>query len=218
MFAIDHAATALLIKRKFPQTPLPWLLLSVQFMEILWVAFNYLGIERTTTEAAVHTVSEIHLSHMPYSHSVASGLLLALAAWLLIAKGLHRSAAGLAVGIGVVSHLILDLLTHAPDIVLAPGISEPKLGLGLYSVAPLIAFVVELIYGIICWRVFQGRGALLFVIVLFNLANLSMFSVAIPGPEEFLAGRPTVIVTVIAVQIAVTLYLVGIFSRRRSEA
>jgi hypothetical protein len=53
---------------------------------------------------------------------------------------------------------------------------------------------------------------------LFNLANLSMFSVAIPGPEEFLAGRPTVIVTVIAVQIAVTLYLVGIFSRRRSEA
>lgn len=218
MFAIDHAATALLIKRKFPQTPLLWLLLSVQLMEILWVAFNYLGIERTTTEPAVHTVSEIHLSYMPYSHSVASGLLLAAAAWLLIAKGPHRSESGVAVGLGVVSHLILDLLTHAPDIALAPGIREPKFGLGLYSAAPLVAFVIELIYGIFCWRVYQGGRALLLVIVFFNLANLSMLSAAVPGPEEFLAGHPTFIVTVIAVQIAVTLYLVGIFSRKTTEA
>ncbi len=151
---------------------------------------------------------------MPYSHSVTSGLLLALAAWLFIAKGLHRSKVGIAVGLGILSHLILDLLTHAPDIALAPGISEPKWGLGLYSAAPLVAFVVEVIYGVFCWRIYRGGRGLLIVIVLFNLANLSMFSAAIPGPEELLAGRPTIIVTVIAVQIALTLYLVGIFSRK----
>lgn len=217
MFAIDHAATALLIRRRFPQAPWLWLLLSVQLMEILWVAFNYLGIEQTTTEAAVHTVSEIHLSYMPYSHSVASGLFFAFAVWLITAKTFKRPAVGLALGIGVVSHLILDLMTHAPDIALAPGIAEPKWGLGLYSVAPLAAFFIEIVYGIFCWRIYKGGRGLLLVIVLFNLANLSMFSAAVPGLEEFLAGRPMLIVTVIALQIAVTLYLVGIFARKTAS-
>jgi len=97
-----------------------WLLLSVQLMEFLWVLFNYLGIERTSTEPTVKSVGDIHLSFMPYSHSIASGVLLGLLAWLLIGKGLRNPVAGLAVGIGVVSHLVLDLITHAPDIALGP--------------------------------------------------------------------------------------------------
>ena len=41
MFAINHAATTLLVKRNVPQTPM--LLLSVQLMELLWVILNHLG-------------------------------------------------------------------------------------------------------------------------------------------------------------------------------
>jgi membrane-bound metal-dependent hydrolase YbcI (DUF457 family) len=147
---------------------------------------------------------------------IVSGLLLEFLAWLVIGKGLRNHAAGLAVGLGVVSHLILDLATHAPDIAIAPGMAEPKFGLGLYSAAPLLAFFIELLYGVFCWWIYKGGRALLIVIVLFNLANLSSLSAAIPGPEELLAGRPMVFVTVIAVQITVTLTLVGIFSRRSS--
>jgi hypothetical protein len=128
MFAIGHAATALLVKRRFPQAPMVRLLLSVQLMEILWVVFNYVGLERTTTEPTVKSVSDIHLVFMPYSHSIASGVLLGLLAWLAIWKGVRSSVIGLAVGIGIVSHLILDLITHAPDIAVAPGIAEPKFG------------------------------------------------------------------------------------------
>lgn len=217
MFAIDHAATALLIKRRFPQTPMLWLLMSVQLMELLWVVLNFLGVERTTTAAAVHTVSEIQLAYMPYSHSVASGALLALLAWLAIGKGLHRPIVGLAVGFGILSHLILDFITHAPDIALAPGVSERKLGLGLYSAAPMVAFFLEIAYGVLCWRFYRGGYGLLAAIVLFNVANLSMFSAAVPGPEEFLAGRPTMIVTVIAIQIALTLTAVGVLSKSKQE-
>src|SRR5713226_3183581 len=72
MFAIDHAATALLVKRKYPSASMVWLLLSVQLMELLWVAFNYLGWEKTTTEQTVKSVSDIHLAYMPYSHSIDS--------------------------------------------------------------------------------------------------------------------------------------------------
>ena len=212
MFAINHAATALLVKRRYPEARMVWLLISVQLMELLWVIFNYLGVEITTTEETVKSVSDIHLVYIPFSHSILSGVLLAGLGYLLMTKLTGRVTIGLAVGIGIVSHLILDLITHAPDIALAPGMDQPKFGLGLYGTVPLLAFVVEFIYGAFCWWVYGGRKALLAVIVVFNLGNLSMLSSAVPGPEELLAGRPMLIVTVIAAQIVITLILVGIFS------
>ena len=142
MFAIDHAATALLVKRRFPSVPLAPILISVQAMELAWVALNYLGIERTTTEPTVRSVADIHLAYMPYSHSVGTALVAALAAWLVIEKGFRCAALGRAVGLGIMSHLILDLLTHGHDIVLWPGTAAPKLGLGLYEAAPFAAFVI----------------------------------------------------------------------------
>src|SRR4029434_3563647 len=153
------------------------------------------------------------LAYMPYSHSVGTALVAALAAWLIIAKGFSRAVLGRAVGLGIMSHLILDLLTHGHDIVLWPGLASPKLGLGLYDAAPFVAFLVELIYGIFCWRVYQGSRGLLALIVVGNLANLSFLSPAIPGPESYLAGRPLLVVTVVFVQIVVTLVLVGVLAR-----
>ena len=214
MFAIDHAATALLIKRRYPSVSLAPILVSVQAMELAWVGLNYLGIERTTTEATVHSVADIHLSYMPYSHSVAIPVCAAVLVWLIIEKGFGRAALGRAIGLGIVSHLILDLATHAHDIVLWPGRSTPKLGLGLYEAAPMAAFIVEFVYGIFCWYVYRGGVGLLALISLGNLANLSFFSPAIPGPEEYLADRPMLLVTVVFVQIVVSLVLVGVLARR----
>lgn len=218
MFAIGHASTALLVKRRFPQASILWLLLSVQLMEFLWVLFNYIGLERTTTESTVRSVSDIHLAYMPYSHSIASGLLLGFLAWVVTAKALRQPILGLAVAAGVISHLLLDLLTHAPDIAIAPGILEPKFGLGLYGAVPLLAFFAETFYGILCWWIYRGGRALLVVIMLFNLGDLSLLSAGVPGPEKYFAGRPMLLVTVIAVQIALTLWLVGIFSRKSTPA
>jgi hypothetical protein len=93
MFAIDHAATALLVKRRFPSVPMAPALISVQTMEFAWVALDYLGIERTTTESTVRSVADIHLTYMPYSHSVGTALLAALAAWLII-EGFPPSCTG----------------------------------------------------------------------------------------------------------------------------
>ncbi len=56
VFAINHAATALLVKRKYPEARMLWLLISVQLMELLWVIFNYFGVEITTTEKTVKSL------------------------------------------------------------------------------------------------------------------------------------------------------------------
>ena len=218
MFAVDHAATALLLKRRYPTVPIAPLLIAVQAMELAWVLLNFAGVERTTTERTVRSVADIHLAYMPWSHSVATALGAAVVAWIVIEFGARRPLLGRAVGLGIVSHLFLDLVTHAPDIVLAPGLAAPKLGLGLYDAAPLAGFVVELVYGVACWRIYRGGAGLLAFVVLGNLANVSMFSVAIRGPEELLAGRPLVIVGFILAQIVVTLVMVGWLSGRSPGA
>ena len=214
MFAVDHAATALLIKRRYPSVSLAPMLLSVQAMELAWVGLNYLGIERTTTEASVRSVADIHLAYMPFSHSVATAVGGALVAWLVVENGLGRPLLARAIGLGIVSHLVLDLVTHAQDIVLWPGSTLPALGMGLYDRAPMWGFALEMVYGVICWRVYRGSRALLAMIVLGNLANITLFSAAIPGPEQYLAGRPLMLVTVIFVQIVATLALVDRLARR----
>jgi hypothetical protein len=214
MFAVDHSATALLIKRRFPSVSMTPLLVSVQAMELAWVALNYLGVERTTTASTVRSVADIHLAYIPYSHSVATAIAAAAVTWWVIARVRGQRVLALAVAIGIVSHLVLDLATHAPDIALWPGSPFPPLGLGLYSSAPAVAFVVELLYGVLCWWIYRGSKALLAVIVAGNLANVSFFFAVIPGPEQFLAGRPMLVVTVVFAQIVTMLVLVGIFSSR----
>jgi membrane-bound metal-dependent hydrolase YbcI (DUF457 family) len=216
MFAVDHSATALVIKRRFPSVPMTPLLVSVQAMELAWVALNYLGVEQTTTSASVRTVADIHLAYIPYSHSVATAAAAALVTWLTIERGFGRRALGRAVAVGILSHLVLDLATHAPDIALWPGSPFPRLGLGLYSGAPAVAFVVELLYGVLCWWVYRGRKGLLVVLLVGNLANTSFFFASIAGPEELLAGHPLLVVTAVFVQIVTMLVLVAMMSSKRA--
>jgi len=213
MFAVDHAATALLIQRRYPSVSLTPLLLSVQAMELAWVGLNYLGIERTTTEASVRSVADIHLAYMPFSHSVAMAGAGALLAWLFVEKGLGRPLLARAIGIGILSHLVLDLGTHARDIALWPG-STLALGLGFYDRAPMWGFALEMVYGVICWSVYKGSQPLLAMIVLGNLANITLFSATIPGPERYLAGHPLMVVTLVFLQIVVTLALIKVLATR----
>lgn len=212
MNAINHAATALLINKKWPGVPIVAVLLSVQLIEVLWVVFNLLGIEITTTEPQVRALNDIHLAYMPYSHSIAATAVLAFAVWLVAAKLLNKPGWGLALAVAVSSHILLDLATHVQDIALAPGIESPKFGSGLYDV-PLLALVVETLYGIWCWWIFRGSKALLAVIIGFNVAALSFYSAAIPGPEHLLAGHPKIFASVIGAHIILGLAAVGIFAR-----
>jgi hypothetical protein len=211
MFAINHAATGLIIKKIYPDVPITVILVSVQLIEILWVVLNFLGVEKTTTEDRVQSVSDVHLEYMPFSHSVVSTAVLAAGAWMLLALGFKAVDIGIAVALGICSHLVLDLISHARDIVIAPFLNSRKYGLGLYE-KPAVAFVFETIYGIFCWWVYGGSTALFWIIVVFNVANASFFIKTMPGPERFMAHRPFWIATIIALQIIVTAVFVGLLS------
>jgi membrane-bound metal-dependent hydrolase YbcI (DUF457 family) len=216
VFAINHAAAALLVRRRYPDVSLVPILIAVQAMELLWVGLNYFGVERTTTESVVRYVGDIHLTYMPFSHSLATMVGVAALAWV-IGTLAGRPRLGAAVGLGIASHLLLDLVTHDQDIALAPGLDGPEYGTRLYSRLPVAAFLLEVGFGLFCWWVYRGGRALLTVIVGFNLANLSLFFVEVPGPEQFFADRPILLTTTILAQIIVTLFAVWWGARRSSS-
>lgn len=211
MNAINHAATALLINRKWPGVPLVPALVCVQLVECLWVIFNLLGLEVTTTESQVASLRDIHLFHMPYSHSIASTIVIACIVWFITSKILNKPRWAFALAAAASSHIVLDLVTHVQDIQLAPGFASPKFGTGLYDI-PVLALVVETLYGIWCWWVFRGSKALLAVIVLFNVSAISFYVPQIPGPEGFLAGHPRAFAAVIGMHILAGLVAIGLFA------
>jgi len=207
MFAVNHAATAMVLKKKYQKASLFWLLISVQFIELIWVALNYIGVEYTITEPVVHSVTDIHLAHMPWSHSVGMTLVFAIIGWIIFRYLLKKPELALPVALGVLSHIVLDLLTHVSDIAILPYISW-KTGLGVYAI-PWLGLFIETAYGIWCWWYARANRIILAIILIFNLSNISFFTPSISGPETWLAGHPIVIVSVIFVQIVVTLFLIG---------
>ncbi|HEX9310946.1 MAG TPA: hypothetical protein VF887_09040 [Gemmatimonadaceae bacterium] len=134
---------------------------------MLWILFTYLGIEHF--KAAPNA---IHLDFLPYSHSVFTGALLAAIVWGM-AKSVHRTNVGIALALGILSHVLLDIIQHEPNISVLPIAWGPRLGLNLQAY-PLADFVVELAFCLACWKIFDGSRGLLVGIVIFNLINIPL--------------------------------------------
>ena len=211
MYAISHAATALALKRRYPEASLWPLLIAVQFVELIWVALTYLGIEHVSVVA-----NTVHLDFLPYSHSVATGLLLGLFAFATVSGSSTGRRIGLALAIGVFSHIVLDILHHEPDIRLLPFPWGPRLGLGLVRY-PLADLLVEIAYCMFCWFYFRGSLALLVGLVFLNLMNLPALFPR-PSMAETIADHPAVLTTLILIQIVLSWIAVWWLARHTLRA
>jgi hypothetical protein len=205
-YAITHASAALVLKRKYPRVGLWPLLISVQLVELLWIAFTYLGIEHYRV-----TPDSIHLDFLPYSHSVFTGAALALLA-LLMGKAARRSTLGIALALGIFSHIVLDIIHHEPNIALLPLAWGPLLGLNLQGY-PVLDFIVELFFCIVCWKIFGGSKGLLIGIVVFNLLDLPLMFPR-PGSLTPMIEHPAILPTVILIQVIATWLIVGFLGKQ----
>lgn len=216
MFAINHAATALIFQKKFPEVKMLWLLLSVQFIEFIWVGLNFVGVEKTSTEPVVNYIGDIHLYNMPFSHSILSSFIISLSAFILVRLVTRNYRIATAISLAVASHIVLDLFVHAKDIPFSFISTQSKFGSQLYNLFPYLAFIVEFAYGIFCWFYFRGSKSLLYIIVGFNLANFTIFSPDVVGLESMFANSPVLLSSVILIQIIVTLFLIGRYASQNS--
>jgi hypothetical protein len=181
-------------------------LISVQLVELLWIIFTYLGIEhfRVTPDA-------VHLDFIPYSHSVATGALLAALVWFM-GKSARRSTLGVAMALGIFSHIVLDIIHHEPNIALLPMAWGPRLGLNLQGY-PILDFTVELVFCIACWKIFGGSKGLLIGIVIFNLLNIPLMF-TLPGTLTPIVEHPAILPTIILIQVVATWLLVWWLGKR----
>jgi hypothetical protein len=132
---IGHFAVGLGLKRAAPAVSLGTLFLGAQFLDLLWPTLLLTGTERVELAPAAKG-PPLHFTHYPISHSLAMVLV-----WAGLIGGayygLRRSVRGAAVcAVAVVSHWVLDLIVHHPDLPLAPGLA-PRVGLGLWTSLPL---------------------------------------------------------------------------------
>jgi hypothetical protein len=131
MFA-GHFGLAAAVKSKNPDLPLWSLLVSTQLLDIAFIPLNLAGIEKMVPIGDGGYGDTMIYAF--YSHSLIGALLLALLAGLVAGK-LWGKRSGLITGSVVMSHWILDLFVHHPDMPILPGNlgNLPLLGFGLWG-------------------------------------------------------------------------------------
>jgi hypothetical protein len=129
---IGHFGVALAAKKAAPRTSLGTLVLAAQFVDLIWPVFLLLGYERVIIAPGATAVTPLDFISYPLSHS-----LLADFGWASLFAGIYmlvkRDSQGAAcLWFVVISHWLLDALSHTPDLPLYPG-SSTYVGLGLWN-------------------------------------------------------------------------------------
>lgn len=137
---LGHFGVGFGAKAAAPKTSLGTLFLAAQFIDLLWPTLLLVGLERVAIAPGITRVTPLDFTHYPISHSLL-GVLLWGAGFGVVYYLLRRYSRGAWVcGLAVVSHWVLDLVVHRPDLPLAPGLPV-FVGLGLWNSLPVTLFL-----------------------------------------------------------------------------
>ena len=154
---IGHFAFGFAAKRATPRVPLVLLFVAAQLADLLWPALVALGIEQVTIEPGITKVTPLNFISYPYSHSLLFLVIWGLAlAWLYQQTTKHTGAFLVVSGL-VVSHWVLDFVTHRPDMPIYPG--STRYGLGLWNSFPGTLIVELMIYAVGVWMYARATRA-----------------------------------------------------------
>ncbi|MBP9144459.1 MAG: hypothetical protein KBF21_21495 [Thermoanaerobaculia bacterium] len=144
---LGHYAVGLAAKRATPALSLGLLFGAAQLADLLWPNLLLAGVEKLEIVPGATAVNPLRFVSYPWSHSLVAlgawGVLLATLA-VLLRRGRGRDAA-IVVGV-VVSHWVLDVVSHLPDMPLTIT-GETRLGLGLWRSLPWTLAVELLLLG-----------------------------------------------------------------------
>ena len=129
---VGHFAVGLGAKPIAPWVSVGTLMLAAVVADLLFWAFVLLGVEHVRVSPGITATNALDLYDIPLSHSLAMDIVWAVllgCAYFLR----HRNVRGAWVLATVVlSHWVLDFVSHRPDMSIAPGL-RTYLGLGLYN-------------------------------------------------------------------------------------
>jgi len=137
---IGHNALAFAAKRVAPKTSLGILTAAVMLVDLIWPIFLLLGIEHMRIEPGATKFTPLDLYDYPWTHSLLMGMVWGIAFGLLYWAITRYGRGAIIVALCVVSHWILDLIVHRPDLPLWP--NGPKFGFGLWN-SPAATLIIE---------------------------------------------------------------------------
>jgi hypothetical protein len=152
---IGHWMPALVVAAK-PRAPgIATLFIAAQLVDWAFFGLLLLGVEHMRFSPGISAMNPMDLYHMPYTHSLLGSVgfaaAMAGAVWLMS----RDATMALLAGAVVVSHWLLDLVVHVPDLTLWG--SPPKLGFGLWNY-PWIEMPLELgLIGVALWLYARAR-------------------------------------------------------------
>jgi membrane-bound metal-dependent hydrolase YbcI (DUF457 family) len=186
---IGHFGVGFGAKKIDNKPSLGTLFLAAQFVDLLWPFLLILGIEKVVITPSISAFNPLEFTYYPFTHSLVGVIFWALlfgAIYFFIKKNIKSA---ILLGVLVISHWILDLITHIPDLPLFPG-SEIKIGFGLWNSVPMTIIVEGSIFILGTYFYFKstetknktGRFALWSLIIF--LVIVYVMNVFGPPPES----------------------------------
>ena len=193
---IGHFAAGLATKKVAAKPSLGTLFIAAQFIDLLWPVLLLMGMESVVVDPDNTVVTPLNFTHYPISHS-----LLAVLIWAVLLGGIYflikrDKKSSIWLGLLVISHWLLDLVVHRPDLPLLPGRGQIKVGLGLWNslYGTMILELALLGIGVYFYtsvtkaRNKTGRYAFWALIVFLVLVYFSNLFGPPPPPDESMIG------------------------------
>jgi membrane-bound metal-dependent hydrolase YbcI (DUF457 family) len=155
---IGHFGAAFAAKRAAPRVSLGWLFAACQLPDLVWPFLVLTGIERVRIAPGDTAFTPLAFEYYPWSHSLLAVLVWAAVLGALYALWRRDRRGALVLGVLVVSHWVLDWLTHRPDLPLVPG-GAGRVGFGLWRSIPATLAVETALYLLGVWLYARGTAA-----------------------------------------------------------
>jgi len=156
---IGHHAAGFIAKRFAPRVSLGTLFAAAMLLDLIWPLLVIAGVEHLRVDPGNTAFTPIDFYDYPWTHS-----LLVVLGWSALFAIVYRAARkaawsdALVVGLAVLSHWVLDFITHRPDLPLWP--NGPKVGLGLWNSIPGTVIVEVALFAVALWLYLRATKAI----------------------------------------------------------
>ena len=182
---LGHFAAGLAAKKFTPYTSLGTLLLSAQLLDLLWPTLLMAGIEQVRIAPGLTAVTPLDFVYYPWSHSLAMAAVWALLFSTVYAVLRRYPRGGIVVLVLVMSHWLLDVVVHRPDLPLLPG-GGPVVGFGLWHSVPATVAVELALLALGLYSYARSTEAVDAIgsraLVAFAMALIVIYGASVVGP------------------------------------
>ncbi len=142
---IGHFGLGFAAKKIVRRPSLGTLFMAAQFVDLLWPLLLLFGWERVEIDPGNTAFTPLNFVSYPYSHSLLFAIVWGVLFGLVYYAIKRNKQASIILGALVVSHWVLDLIVHRPDLPLLPWVG-PKVGFGLWNSVAASIIVEGLIF------------------------------------------------------------------------